>query len=276
MGAKIHPLAVVDPSAEIADGVRIGPFAVIEADVTIGRDCEIRSGAVVRRFTTMGAGNVVDTGCVLGGHPQDLKFDPESRTWLKIGEGNVFREHVTLSRATTPGGATVIGSGCFFMTGSHVGHDSTVGDGVILVNGAALAGHVEVGPRAMLSANTGVHQFCWVGELVMTRGQAGASQHVPPFCILKGINGLSGLNRVGLRRAGVTAAEAAQVKEAYRILYRSGLTTSAALEQMDAHAEWGAPADRFRRFVRRVLEAKPPFQRGLCRERAEGRDEDDS
>jgi UDP-N-acetylglucosamine acyltransferase len=264
MARKIHPAAIVDASAELGEGVEVGPYAVIEADVRIGEGCRILAGAVIRRFTEMGANNVVHPFAVLGGEPQDYKFDPAGRTYLRIGSDNIIREHVTLNRATREGAATVIGSGCYFMTQSHVGHDCLVGDGVILTNNAAVGGHCQIGPRAILSANMVVHQFCWIGEMVMTRGQTGASQHVPPFVMVAGVNFVSGLNTVGLRRnQQITEQDRRQIKEAYRLLYRSALTPRQALEQMDARADWGAPAGRFRDFIRRVLSAEKPYNRGL-------------
>ena len=264
MGAKIHPTAVVDKQAELGDGAVIGPYTVIEADVTIGEGSELMAGVVVRRYATLGPGNVVHPYAVLGGEPQDHKFDPDSKTYLRIGQDNVFREHVTINRATTEGGATVIGNGCYFMTHAHVGHDSVVADKVILTNDAAVAGHCEIGARAILSANMVVHQFCWVGELVMTRGNAGTSQHVPPFVMVKGVNYVSGLNTVGLRRAEyISDADSGQIRNAFRLLYRSKLTPAEALAEMDAHDDWGAPAGRFRDFVRRALSAEKPYNRGL-------------
>ncbi|MCK4625388.1 MAG: acyl-ACP--UDP-N-acetylglucosamine O-acyltransferase [Phycisphaerae bacterium] len=272
MATKIHETAVVDRSAQLGGGVVIGPHAVVESDVVIGEACELLAGAVVRRYTTIGAGNVVHPFCVLGGEPQDYKFDPTEKTYLRIGKGNIFREGVTINRATTPCGETVIGSGCFFMAGSHVGHDSVVGDRVVLTNSATVAGHCRIGNGAVLSAYAGVHQFCRVGELVMMRGHAGASQHIPPFVVTSRINYVVGLNSVGLRRADyITDADHKQIKEAYRLLYRSSLTPKQALTEMDARDGWGAPAGRFRDFVHWVLEAQPPYSRGLPTARADQR-----
>ena len=265
MARKIHPTAQVDKGARLGDAVEIGPYAVIEPDVVNGDDCRIMTGAVIRRYTTMGERNLVHPHAVLGGEPQDYKFDPASETYLRIGSGNIFREHVSLSRATAAGGATVVGDNCFFMAQSHAGHDSVVGDGVVLTNGTHVAGHAEIGPRAVLSGNTVVHQFCWVGELVISQGQTGISQHVPPFVIAADINYIAGLNVVGLRRADyVTAEDRLQLKEAYRLLYRASLTPADALAEMDARADWGEPAKRFRDFIRRVLSAKAPYDRGLA------------
>lgn len=269
MATKIHETAIVDERAELGEGVVVGPYAIVESDVVIADNCELLAGAVIRRYTTMGAGNIVHPSAVLGGEPQDYKFDPTEKTYVRIGDGNIFREGVTINRATTPGGATVIGSGCFFMTGSHVGHDSVVGDRVVLTNSAGLAGHCEVADRAILSAFVAVHQFCRIGELIMAQGYVGISQHVPPFVMLRGINYVAGLNSVGLRRADyITDADRKQIKEAYRILYRSGLTPKQALTEMDTRDDWGAPAGRFRDFVRRALEAQPPHNRGLITARA--------
>lgn len=272
MATKIHPAAEVDKQAQLSDGVEVGPYALIEPDVVIGEGCRIMAGAIIRRYTTMGGGNIVHPFAVLGGEPQDQKFDPTSRTYLRIGSDNVFREYVTFSRATTQGGETIVGNDCYFMTQSHVGHDCVIADGVTLANAAAMAGHVEVGRKAFLSANTVVHQFCWVGELVMSRGHTGLSQHAPPFVMLRDINYVAGLNIVGLRRADyITNEDQRQIKEAYRMLYRSLLTPAQALAEMDACTDWGAPAGRFRDFVRRVVSAEGPYRRGLVTSRAKQR-----
>ncbi|HET6427994.1 MAG TPA: acyl-ACP--UDP-N-acetylglucosamine O-acyltransferase [Phycisphaerae bacterium] len=265
MAAKIHPTAIVDKTARLGDGVVIGPHVIVEPDVAIGDDCELRAGAVLCRYTTLGAGNVVGEYSVLGGAPQDYKFDAARRTELRIGSGNIIREYVTLSRATTPGGATVIGDNCYLMTQSHVGHDSIIGNRVILTNNVSIAGHAEVGDGAILSANTLIHQFCWVGEMVMTRGNSASTQHVPPCVTLKSFNVVCGLNNVGLRRAKhITPADHEQIKEAYRLLYRCGLTPAAALAEMDARDDWGPAAGTFRDFVRRVVAAEKPYKRGLA------------
>lgn len=268
MAATIHPTAIVDGSAVLGEGVVIGPHAIVEADATIGADCEIRAGAVIRRFTSLGARNFVDSCAVLGGLPQDAKFDPRVRTDLVIGSGNTFREGVTVSRATQPGAPTIIGNDCYFMAGSHAGHDSRLGDHVILANMAAVGGHAEIGSRAILSGGVMVHQFCWVGEMVMSQGHAGASQHVPPCVMLANINFAVGLNVVGLRRApDVSAAESGQVRLAYRLLYRERLPLREALQEMDRHTEWTGMAVKFRDFVRRVAQAQKPHNRGIITER---------
>jgi UDP-N-acetylglucosamine acyltransferase len=265
--ARIHSSAIVSPGARLADDVEVGPYCVVEPDVEIGAGTVLREHVVIRRYTTLGKGNMVDAHAVLGGWPQDVKFKPESVTYLRIGDGNTFREGVTISRATTPGGATVIGSRTYWMTAAHAGHDSVVHDETILINGSAFAGHTELGRKAILSAHTAIHQFCWVGEMSMGQGNASGTQHVPPFVMWAKVNEVVGLNVVGMRRAGFTREERAQVQEAFSLLYRNGLPVSKALERMDACTDWGAPATTFRNFVRRVHQAAKPHIRGLIRPR---------
>lgn len=268
MAASIHPTAIVDSTAQLADGVRIGPYAVIQAETVLGEGCQVLAGAVIGPYTTLGRGCVVHPYAVLGGDPQDFKFDPAGKTYLRVGDECIFREYVTVSRGTGATGLTSIGNKCFFMAYSHIGHDCKIADEVIMANGAAAAGHVEVGSKAYLSAHVVIHQFCWVGEMVMTRGNSAASQHLPPYTLLKGPNEIMGLNVIGMRRAGFSSADRVQVKQAYQVFFRGGMGGNAALAEMDKHADWGAPAVKFREFIRRALAAQKPFNRGIPIERA--------
>ncbi|MBI5725818.1 MAG: acyl-ACP--UDP-N-acetylglucosamine O-acyltransferase [Planctomycetes bacterium] len=263
---KIHPTAIVDPKAALAEDVEIGPHCLIEPDVKIGPGTVLLSHCIVRRYTTLGEGNMLDSFVVLGGEPQDLKFSPDTVSYLQIGDKNTFREGVTISRATTPGGATTVGSRTYWMGYSHAGHDTTVEDEAILANGALVAGHSVIGRGAILSGNVLIHQFVWIGERVMTQGGAATSQHIPPFCMLsRRSNTISTLNVIGLRRApDITEADRTQIKEAFDLLYRKALTPKKALDEMDHRSNWGAPAIRFREFVRKVLAAQKPYNRGLC------------
>jgi UDP-N-acetylglucosamine acyltransferase len=263
--SKIHSTAVVDPSAHLADDVEIGPHCVVEADVVIGPGTVLREGVVVRRYTTLGAGNLVDSYTVLGGEPQDLKFDRNTRSSLRIGDRNTFREGVTISRATGEGCQTLVGNNTYWMAGAHAGHNAVIEDRVILVNGSAIAGHAVIGARAIISCHVAVHQFCWVGELVMSQGNGAASAHVPPYTVFSDVNRLVGLNVVGLRRApDITDEDRRQIKEAFNITYRSGLSRAETLAKMDACTDWGAAAGKFREFIRRVFTAKKPYNRPLC------------
>lgn len=267
MTSVIHPTAVVDPSAELGDDVQIGPHAVVEGETRIGDGCRLAAGAIIRRWTTLGAGNTVDSHAVLGGDPQDHGHDPSVRSFLQIGGGNVFREGCTISRATGEDKATIIGDDNYFMTCVHVGHNCTVGSNCIMTNGSVLGGYVELGNRAILSANVGAHQFCWIGEGVMSRGNSSVTAHIPPYCMLFGMGCVRGLNNVGLRRTpGVTVEDRRQVRHAYDLLYRRGLSAKAAMAEMDACSDWGKPAATFRAFVRRVFEAPKPYNRGVCRD----------
>jgi UDP-N-acetylglucosamine acyltransferase len=262
--AKIHPTAIVHPEAKLDDSVEIGAFCIVERSVQMGPGCVLRSHSIVRRHTTLGENNYIDSFCVLGGVPQDLKFSPDTVSYLRVGNNNVFREHVTLNRATTPEGATTIGDGGYWMAASHAGHDAKAGNRVILANGAMLAGHSAIEDNVILSGGAKVHQFTWVGERAIVQGNGGVAQHLPPFCLSADINRLVGLNSVGLSRAPeITPEDRTQVKEAFHIAYRRGLPMNRALEEMDAHEEWGTAARKFREFVRRALSAEKPFARGV-------------
>jgi UDP-N-acetylglucosamine acyltransferase len=189
---------------------------------------------VVKRFTTLGVGNRVHEGAVLGGEPQDLSFRGQETT-LVVGDRNVIREGVTLHRSTKAGAATVIGSDCYLMAYVHVAHDDRLGDHVIVANNVALAGHVEVADRAFLSGGVVVHQFCRIGRLAMVAGNSKVVQDCLPFVVADGHPARArGLNVVGLRRAGILASQVRALKEAYRLLLRSGLHREPALERMAA------------------------------------------
>ena len=262
---KVHPTAIVHPKAQLADDVEVGPYCVIESDVAVGAGTVLRESVVIRRFTTLGEGNFVDAFSVLGGEPQDLKFDHNCTTYLRIGDGNTFREGVTISRATGEGNSTVIGNKTYWMAGAHAGHNVTIADEVILVNGAAVGGYVTIGRRVILSNYVGIHQFCRIGELAMGQGHAAVTMHVPPYTIFFGASSLASLNLVGLQRAPyLTDEDRRQIKEAFRLLYRSKLKPAEALEKLDAIKDWGEAADKFRRFVRDALSAKKPYDRGLA------------
>ena len=229
MTADIHPTAIVASGARLGRGVRLGPYAIVEDETDIGDGCEVRAHAVVKRFTSLGPGNAVHEGAVLAGEPQDLGYT-EAPSRLVIGAANRIREGVTLHRSSTPGGATLIGSGCFLMAQSHVAHDCRVGDGVILANNVALAGHVEIGDGAFLSGGVVVHQFCRVGRLALVGGNSKVVQDCLPFVIADGMPARArGLNLVGLRRAGVPASSIRALKEAWRLLLRAGLPLADAL-----------------------------------------------
>jgi len=218
--AMIHPTAVVHPRAHLDETVVVGPGAVIDAEVTVGPRCVIGPHAYLTGLTTLGADNRVYAGCVLGEAPQDLKYTG-APTRLRIGDRNVFREHVTVHRANTPEEDTVLGSDNFLMAHSHVGHNCRLGDRIILANGAALGGHVTVQDRAFISGNCLVHQFVRVGMLALMQGGSAISKDLPPFTVARGENAICGLNVVGLRRAGISDQDRLELRRLYRFLFRS-------------------------------------------------------
>ncbi len=219
----IHPTAIIAPTAELAPDVDVGPYAIIEDRVIMGPGCRIAAHAQVLRDVVMGSGNVVDRGAVIGGDPQSLSFDTALPSGVRIGDGNVFREHVTVHRSATEKGATVIGGHNFFMAGCHLGHDSVAGDHNVLANHVLVAGHVTIGSRCFLGGASVFHQFIRIGDLAMVQGHSGFSKDIPPFCTGYRINRVEGLNVVGLRRAGFDSAARLELKRAWAAAYLSVL-----------------------------------------------------
>ena len=251
----IHPTAVIHPDAKLHPTAQVGPFAVIDRGVELGAGCIVGPHVHLTGVTTIGANNRFHAGCVIGDAPQDLKYKDEP-TRLRIGEGNVFREHVTVHRSNKLSDDTVIGSHGLYMAHCHVGHNSILGDGVILANGATLGGHVTVGDRAFLSGNCLVHQFVRIGTLALMQGGSAISKDLTPFSIARGDNGVCGLNVVGLRRAGFSAADRLELKKLYRLIFREGRALREALAEAQSKFT-SAPAKAF-------IEFAAATKRGLC------------
>jgi UDP-N-acetylglucosamine acyltransferase len=247
---NIHPLALVSPQAKLGRNVTIGPFSIIESQVEIGDNCTLASRVVIKDGTTLGENNTVMEGTVLGGFPQHTRM-PERLGRTTIGANNVFRENATVHRALNEGNTTTIGESNLFMVGAHVAHDCAVGSNAIFANNALLGGFVTVGDRAFVSGAVAVHQFCRVGQFAMIGGCARIVQDVPPFVMVDGHSGLIvGLNLIGLRRNGFDAAAIAQLKAAYRLIYRRGLRWVDVLEQLQLEFPSG-PASEFHPFLSR-------------------------
>lgn len=228
----VHPTAIVDPTAQVAPGVAIGPYAVIGPQVVIGEGTRIGPHVVIERDTTLGTDCRVHAGAVLGGDPQDLKFDDEE-TVLVIGDRTVIRECVTLNRGTSATGRTVIGSDCMLMAYSHVAHDSVLGDHVILANAVEMAGHVVIEDWAIVGGISAVHQFARVGRHAIVGGCTAVRKDVPPFTKLSGNPAsLYGLNSVGLERRGFDDEARGQLRRAYRILFQSKLNVRQGVERV--------------------------------------------
>jgi len=211
----------------------IHPTAIIEENVEIGPDCEIGAYAVIKRYTRLGARNRVYEHAVLGGEPQDVKFLGE-RSFLEIGDDNLIREFCTLHRANGEDETTRIGSRNFLMVGVHVAHNCVIGDDNIFANEVALAGHIIVEDHVFISNNVGAHQFVRFGRHAMVGGKSKIVQDVLPFFITDGNPPrLRGVNSVGLRRAGFSESARRALKDAYRILFRSGMALQEALSQLE-------------------------------------------
>ena len=216
---KIHPTAIVSPEARLADDVVIGPYALIDGPVTLGPGTVIQAASRLLGPLTMGARNNVHTNAVLGGWPQDRKFNGDFSETI-IGDDNIFREGVTIHRGTGLNTKTVIGNRNFFMVNSHVGHNSVVGNDVTLVNGCALAGHTSIGDRAILGACCTLHQFCRIGRLAMISNQAAMNVDFPPFFLTMATNSVNQLNAVGLRRSGMSHETINALRKMFQIAFR--------------------------------------------------------
>ena len=231
----IDPRAIVSDGAQLDTGVRVGPFSVVGENVTIGADTIIGPHAVLEGRTTIGRSNRIFQFATVGTMPQDLKYDGEDSE-LVIGDRNQIRECATIHRGTKGGGmVTRIGDDGLFMTYSHVAHDCTIGNSVILGNAVALAGHILIEDNAILSGYTGVHQFCRVGRNAYVGGASVVVKDVPPFTTVQGDRAkLVGLNLEGLKRKGLTAEEISNLKRSYRLLFRSGLILDQAIARVEA------------------------------------------
>ena len=251
----IHPTAVIHPRARLDSTVVVGPYAVIDEHVTIGAHCTLGPHVYLTGHTTIGAHNCFHAGCVIGDAPQDLKYKGEP-TRLRIGDHNLFREHVTAHRSNKLEEDTVIGSHNFLMQHSHVGHNATLGEHITLAGGALLAGHVTVGDRALISGNCLVHQFVRVGTLALMQGGTAISKDLPPFCVAHGVNSLVGLNIIGLRRAGFTGAQRLELKRLHRALFRGSGLLRERIEK--ARSQFNSEPARL------LIEFVASSKRGIC------------
>jgi UDP-N-acetylglucosamine acyltransferase len=230
----INPQAVVSPKAKLGKGVQVGAFAVVAADVELGEGCMVHDHAVVQGPAKFGAGNVFHPFCVIGGDPQDYTYAGE-HVELAVGDENIFREYVTISRGTKKGGGTTrIGNNNFFLAYSHVGHDCQIGSGTLFVNGATLAGHVTVQDYVTIGSFSPVHQFCRLGRYAYIGACTVITQDVPPFSLIvtERETRCYGTNTIGLERKGFSAERVKRLQKAFRMLTRSKKNTSQAMEEL--------------------------------------------
>ncbi len=254
---RIHPTAVVDPAAQIGDNVEIGPYSVIGPLVSVGQRTSIQSHVVIEGEVSIGSDNFIGHGAIIGAAPQDLSFSPERKTKVDIGNHNIIREYCTIHRGTVEGIATTIGDNNFLMGGAHVGHNCTIGNNVIIANNCLLGGYVRVDDGAFLGGACVFHQHMHVGRLAIAQGSSAFSKDIPPFVIAAERNYVFGLNVIGLRRAGFSGKDREAIKDAFKLLYTSGLNIAQVIKKaatMDL-----APAAR--EFFDFVGKAKT---RGIC------------
>jgi len=255
--AVIAPTARVHPDARIGAQVRIGEYCVIEQDVIIGDFCSFEPYVFVKRWSTLGERNEISAGTALGTDPLDRGFTGE-RSYLRIGNGNKIREHYTISRGTAPESVTTIGDENYIMTSGHIAHNCTIGSRTVIASCALVAGFVEVEDQAFISGGVVVHQYSRIGRLAMIGGNVRVNLDVPPYFLYADFNvAPKGLNMVGLKRAGFTLREVGVLKQAYKLLYRSGLKLEDALERI-------AKLDS--EHSRRLVEFVRGSKRGICRE----------
>ncbi len=239
--------------------MKVGAFAIVEADVELGDFCTVAGGTVIKAGVKAGCHNEFGEHSVIGGAPQHAAR-PEHIGRVVIGDHNVFREYVTIHRALKPDTTTTVGNHNYVMANAHFGHDSTVGNNCIFANAALLGGHAAVEDRAFVSGAVAVHQFCRIGRLAMVGGHARVVQDVPPFMLLDGQSGcIVGLNIVGLRRSGHSAEDIADLKAAYRVIYRRGLPWKEVIETL--RSEFTTPA------LEQLREFLSSGTRGFCQER---------
>ncbi len=255
---KIHPTAIISPSATIGEDTEIGPYCIIGDDVIIGANCWLQHHVTIMGPGKIGDGNKFYSYACIGQRSQDLKYENEP-TYIAIGDRNTFREFSTVHRATAAGQTTRVGSDGNFLSYSHIAHDCTVGDHVIFSNNGTIAGHVEVGDHANIGGLTAIHQFCRVGAHAITGGCSKIVQDVPPFFIADGNPAeVRGVNNIGLERRGYTPEQLKTLKECYRLLYRSNLNVKQAVAALED--AWGTTAEG-----RILIDFIASSQRGIIR-----------
>ncbi len=245
---KVHPSAFVDPEAEVAPNVVVGPFCFIEKGAKVGPDCILDSHVTIKGNTVLGAKNKVGQGAVIGGDPQDRKYHGEP-TFLTIGDRNVFREYVTIHRATGEGNSTVIGNDCFLMAYCHVGHNCTISDWVTMANSVGVSGHVTIEDYVTVGGMVGIHQFARVGRVAMVGGFGKITRDVPPFMIVNSLDEqVHDINAVGLRRQGLDQDSRMALHKGCKLLYKSHLGLSKAIETVRREVPMTAELEYLLRF----------------------------
>jgi UDP-N-acetylglucosamine acyltransferase len=266
--STFHWNKVVHPGAHIGKNVEIGPYAVIGENVEIGEGTKIGPHVVISGWTSIGRDCRIFQGASVGEEPQDLKFKGE-KSYVFVGDRTTIRECATIHRATGEGEETRIGNDCLLMAYTHVAHNCVVGNGVIMSNAAMIAGHAVIEDRAVIGGMSGVHQFVKIGRNAMVGGASKIVQDVVPYTIVDGHPAkVVGLNSVGISRAGIPIDSRRNIKKAYKLLYRSGLSLAQAIEMIEQEVDSCEEVDHFLRFLRNA-------ERGICRGRRESESRED-
>ena len=253
----IHSTAIVDPKAEIEKSVQIGPYAIIEFGAKIGAGCKIGAHAQICGSVKIGERTVIGRGSIIGSEPQDTSFDPSDASGVKIGKENNIRELTTINRSAKKGGLTQLGNRNFLMTGSHVGHDVSIGDRNIIANNCLLGGHVIIGNGTFLGGGAAFHQFVHLGDLCLAQGNSTITKDIPPYCTASQKNHLIGLNTIGLRRAGFDSITRAEIKSLYRAVFFSKIPFREALKKINEQ-KWNKEANNL------LAALMNPSQKGIC------------
>ncbi len=257
---KIHPTAIVDKKAKLADDIEVGPYAIIGPDVEIAKGTVVGPRATIEGHTAIGESNRIFTGAVIGSIPQDLKYKGK-KTFLKIGKNNTIREYVTMNPGTEEGTITSVGDGNLFMAYSHVAHDCRIGNSCIIANIGTLAGHVTVEDRVVIGGLAAVHQFTRVGKMAIIGGCSKVVQDIPPFSTCDGNPArVYGLNLIGIRRGGMSKKAQVELRKAFKILFHSGFALKNGIEKVKK--EVGLIEE-----VLYLLNFLKNSERGICRGR---------
>lgn len=252
---QIHPTAIIGKKAKLSEDIEVGPYAVIEDEIEIGRRCKIYSHAQILNHTKIGDDCQVHMGAILGHLPQ-IRQNQNKTGRLTIGRRNIFREYATIHRSSLDAGATVIGEDNYFMGFSHIAHDCAIGNHVTICNGTLIAGHVTIEDYAFISGNVTVHQFCRIGKLAMVGGLTRVAKDIPPYMLVKGDSAVWAINSVGLRRANLSLASRSEIKQAFKLLYKSGLNAKQAIEQLQKQSS----SAEIKHLVNFILDSV----RGIC------------
>jgi len=254
----IHPTATVSKEAELAADVQVGPFCVLTGKVRLGKGVRLIGNNYINGPTTIGEGTILWPFACIGFEPQDYKFGPGDPTaGVVIGAGCLIREHATVHAATSVEKPTFVGDKCFLMVNTHVAHDARVGNNVVFVNGAGIAGHGDIGDNVTMGGNAVIHQFCRIGRYVMMSGDCAVSLDVPPFCMVNERNRIGGINQVGLRRSGMPREQITELRRAFRDVLRTPMPRKDAIAILRERGASCGPVNELADFI----EAS---KRGIC------------